>query len=194
MTTSAPVPFEDETTDDVIDTMPEIVGAFVREKFEPVRTRFVPAVYVVSNEPLEYIDEPYMLPEMPKPPVTTNDPVVLLIETVVLTIDTVPEKVGVFETEKDVPVRTMLVPAVYVVSKEPLEYIDEPYMLPEIPKPPVTTNDPVVLLVETAVLTIDTIPEKVGAFITENVDPDKTRLVPAVYVVNKEPLEYIDDP
>ena len=84
-------------------------------------------------------------------------------ETDVLTIDTIPEKVGAFKTENEVPVRTMLVPAVYVVNKEPLEYIDEPYMLPEIPNPPEITNAPDVLLVETVVLTTNTIPDDVSS-------------------------------
>ena len=54
-------------------------------------------------------------------------------------------------------------------------------MSPSTPRPPKTCNAPVDTLVETVVLTIDTTPEKVGAFETENAfTPDNTMFKPAV--------------
>ena len=50
-------------------------------------------------------------------------------------------------------------------------------MLPEIPKPPETTNAPDVLLVETAVLITDTIPDDVSPV---NVPSDVTLVCVAV--------------
>ena len=132
-----------------------------------------------------------MLPEIPKPPETTNAPFVVLVETVVLITDTVPDDVSPVNIPSDVTlvcVSVCRVP-VMLVATSVFDVI-----CPKTPKPPERTSDPVLVESETDVLTIDTVQEKVGAFITENVDPDKTRLLPAVYVVNKEPLEYIDDP
>ena len=57
-------------------------------------------------------------------------------------------------------------------------------MSPEIPSPPVMTNEPVVLDVDASVLVNDTIPVKDGEDTTENAPLFKARLVPAVYTGN----------